>query len=132
MTAFKTIQPANLNQRLVEAEAISNDPSGTFVRVLIEEDAVLLVALHHFAVRCAKQGQDLTTLAIEKIAAMATVIGIRSGPPRDLRHGYPWTVDEVREATLVVEESGNAHCLTRLDTLLADLTVADVEGFEEP
>ena len=106
------------------------DPRCARIQVLSVEDAVLAVGIHRFATRCARLGQPLTPLAAEKIAAMAAIIGVRVTPPTTSEHD--WSEADLHEAMQVVEESGSCEHLQRLDTLLADLTVADVEGYCEP
>ena len=97
-------------------------------------DAVLAVGLHRFAARCRQRRQVVTASAANKIAAMARIVGVAADrSPTALGFDADWTLPEEPMWTSMhlVEESNNLDLLRQLDTLLADLTVDDVEGYEE-
>ena len=98
-----------------------------YIQALTEDDAVLVVALRRFASRCAREGQAITPLLIEKIVAMAKVVGVRASDPA-LLLVEDWS--DVAEAMRVVGESGNAERLCRLQTWLADLSLAEVKSLK--
>ena len=97
------------------------------VQALTEDDAVLVVALRRFAERCAREGQPLTRLLTEKVVAMAKTVGVSASDP-DLLLMEEWS--DVTEAMRVVGESGNAERLFRLQTWLADLSLAEVKSLK--
>ena len=103
--------------------------------MMSEHDAILAVGIHRFATLCRQRGQQVTPLAAQKIGAMAKIIGVQTtttatalGFTADMN----WPDDHMWNAMQMVERSGNLALLNQLDTLLMDLTVADVEGDEEP
>ena len=102
---------------------------------MTDHDRVLAVALHRFAMRCRLRRQKVTPLAAKKIAAMAMIIGIHAQrTPSELGFNDDFTLSEdgMWSAMRAIERAGQLDLLTRLDTLLEDLTVVDVEGYEEP
>ena len=99
------------------------------------DEAVLVLALYRFARHRAQHGELLTALAADKLAAMARAIGIdaaRTPSEFGVRAGDVWwTTDVLRSAVSIVERTGRHRSLARLNTLLEDLRVADVEGYCE-
>ena len=103
--------------------------------MITEHDAVLAVGLHRFAARCRQRRQEVTPLTASKIAAMAKIIGIHAGctpPELGFASDLTWSEDAMWNAMRTVEQSRNLELLRRLDTLLEDLSVDDVDGYEEP
>ena len=100
-------------------------------QVLTESDAVLVVALGRFRVRCALYDQPLTTLLVEKIVAMSRSVGLVPSSTAALLESN-WSGDALLEAIRVVNESGNAGHLHRLETWLAGFNIAELEAYEVP
>ena len=106
------------------------------------EEAVLVLGLYRFARRRATYGERLTPLAAGKVAAMARIIGInttRGLAELGIRADTLWWTTEVAcllgsraERLASTLGPGFWECLSRLETLLQDLSVSDVEGYEEP
>lgn len=84
-------------------------------------DAVLVVGLSHFAVRCKQRGECVTPLAVEKVIAMARVIGVRAQwMPQ--ASGVEVDAGRLERARSAIEEANLDGLLQRLDILLLDLT----------
>ena len=99
-------------------------------------EALLVLGIYRFARQRAQHGELLTMVAADKIAALARVAGIhaeRLPSELGLRVGDVWWTTEVlRRASSIVEHAKRYENLKRLETLLVDLRVQDVEGYEEP
>ena len=99
------------------------------------DEAILVLGIYRFARLRAQYGELLTVTAANKIAAIAQIIGIRAErTPSELglkAGDVWWTTAMLRLALAIVERTRCQELLSRLDTLLQDLTVADVAGYEE-
>ena len=99
------------------------------------DEAVLVLVLYRFARQRAQHGELLSMLAADKIAAMARLIGVNCGrTPTELGlqiGDILWTTEVLQRASAVVEQGNGQALLLRLDALLQDLRVSDVEGYEE-
>lgn len=99
-------------------------------------EALLVLGIYRYARQRAQHGELLTMLAADKIAALARIVGIcaeRAPSELGLRAGDVWWTTEVlRHASIVVERQKCSEVLRRLEVLLVDLRVHDIEQYEEP
>ena len=106
------------------------------IQPLSSAEATLVVGIYRFARHRSQYGELLTEHAVDKITALARIIGIRAerlpsklGPrPRDVW----WNTALLRHAAGIVEREQSWGLVLRLETLLQDLSVSDVEGYEGP
>ena len=100
------------------------------------DEALLVLGVYRFARQRVQHGERLTIWAANKIAAIARIIDIHAERvPSELgmqTGDIWWTTDVLRSAAFIVERRRCGGQLLRLEKLLADLRVADVEGYEEP
>lgn len=102
-------------------------PTATGLQLMTEDDAVLAVGFCRFAIRSTESGEVVTALAAAKVAAIAKMLGIHATCIPSTQ--WDWTA-KLHETMRIVEESDNLDRVARLDRLLSDLSVSDVEGYE--
>ena len=104
---------------------------------MTDDDAVLSVALHHFAERRKEQGERVTALAVENIAALATKLGNRPTLALEalgLSEDYMLSQEDLSCRFAQVRDANDDYRdrLRQLQFAIQDLTVAEVEGYHEP
>lgn len=97
------------------------------------DDAVYVVALHRFAQRRLRWGEQVTERAAERVAMIAAEIGVSTtGTPRQLgcEADFTWPALAAERAADQVYATGGAGLLSRLELILIGRSVAGVESYE--
>ena len=107
------------------------------VRSISLAEAMVVLAAYDFGRRRVAHREFITALTLQKITAMARVIGIHAKrTPCELGvrtgvGGVRWPTELLRQASSIVDQAKQCNELQWLRTCIEDLSVKDVEGYEE-